>query len=65
MMIPVFENQDNFTMQEFRDNEIDELYDAIMDAIMDSWTHREYMDSDDVENVLRDVFDDVGAVIFS
>lgn len=52
------ENRDNFTLQDLHEAELDELYDALMQALMDSWTHKEFIDEDDVNSVLRDVFDD-------
>jgi len=63
MMIPVFENQDNFTMQEFRDNEIDELYDDLMAVLEKAYASREYMDESDVRNVVNDVLEDFSVVL--
>ena len=63
MMIPVFENQDNFTMQEFRDNEIDELYDDLMAVLDKAYETREFMDESDVRNVVNDVLEDFSVVL--
>lgn len=58
-----FENQDNFTMQEFRDNEIDELYDELMNTLERAWENKEYIDESDVMNVMNDVMEDFSVVL--
>lgn len=59
------ENRDNFTMQDFRDNEMDRLYDELMDVLDNANMNADYIDSNDIENVLKDVAEDIGMVLFS
>ena len=57
------ENVDNFTMQEFRDNEIDELYDELMNTLERAWESKEYIDESDIMNVMNDVMEDFVVVL--
>ncbi len=57
------ENVDNFTMQEFRDNEIDELYDELMNTLERAWDNKEYIDESDIMNVMNDVLEDFVVVL--
>jgi len=61
-MIPVFENQDNFSMQDFRDNELDSFYDEVLDGLRkivnEAKNDVEYLDDNDVQDVVSDVFED-------
>ena len=59
------ENRDNFTMQDFRDNEMDRLYDELMNVLEHAKNEADYIDEVDIERTLKDVAEDIGMVIFS
>lgn len=56
------ENQDNFSMQDLRDNELDSLYDELIDGlrtlIREAKFDITYLDDNDISDVISDVFED-------
>lgn len=56
------ENQDNFSMQDLRDNELDALYDELIDGlrtlIREAKFDITYLDDNDISDVISDVFED-------